>query len=194
LDRQATGQRDRIVELALELMAERGARGMSMRDLAAAAGMNVASLYHYFPSKQELLAAVIEQSGHADVLSGQPPPVPEGVSEEEAIAALLWHSWEAMLGVEGYVRVMIGEALRHEAAATTVGTDLRARTHASLEQWVKEATPGLCDALGAAPLARLLETVLVGVFIDHVTAPGATARTALRRRAEEVAHLLCAGR
>lgn len=175
-------------------MAERGARGMSMRDLAAAAGMNVASLYHYFPSKQALLAAVIEQSGHADVLRGEPPPVPEGMSEEEAIAELLWRSWEAMLGVEGYVRVMIGEALRHETAAETVGTDLRARTHASLEQWVKEATPGLADTLGATPLARLLETVLVGVFVEHVTGPGAKERTGLRRRAEEIARLLCADR
>ena len=41
------------MELALELMAERGARGMSMRDLAAAAGMNVASLYHHFPEGKE---------------------------------------------------------------------------------------------------------------------------------------------
>jgi len=177
-------------------MAARGARGMSMRDLAAAAGMNVASLYHYFASKQALLAEVIEQSGHADVLRGEPPPVPAGMSEEEAIAELLWRSWEAMLGVEDYVRVMIAEALRHEATATpatTVSADLRARTHASLEQWVTEATPSLTETLGAAPLARLLATVLVGGFIDHVTGPK-RARTALRRQAEEVARLVCTGR
>ena len=44
-------------------MSERGVDGTSMRDLAAAAGLNVASLYHYFPSKRELLEAVLVEHG-----------------------------------------------------------------------------------------------------------------------------------
>ncbi len=37
-----------------------------MRDLAAATGLNVASLYHYFPSKQDLLVAVLAERGFLD--------------------------------------------------------------------------------------------------------------------------------
>ena len=44
--------RRRILKIALTLMSQRGVDGTSMRDLAGAAGLNVASLYHYFPSKQ----------------------------------------------------------------------------------------------------------------------------------------------
>lgn len=165
-----------------------------MRDLASAAGMNVASLYHYFPSKSALLATVIEQSGHADILSGQPPPIPVGMSEQDAIELLLTESWKAMLEVEDSVRVMLGEALRHEATATAVGTDLRVHTRAWLEEWITEATPGLAGTVGAAPLARLLYTVLVGVFVDHLTAPTAETRPTLQQYAADVARLLCGGR
>ena len=34
-----------------------------MRDLASAAGLNVASLYHYFPSKRDLLESVLIEQG-----------------------------------------------------------------------------------------------------------------------------------
>ena len=39
------------------LVSERGAAGTSMRRLAAACGLNVATIYHYFPSKADLLRA-----------------------------------------------------------------------------------------------------------------------------------------
>ena len=44
-------------------MAQRGVDGTSMRDLASAAGLNVASLYHYFPSKRDLLESVLIEQG-----------------------------------------------------------------------------------------------------------------------------------
>ena len=46
---EGSATRRRILEIALSLMAQRGVDGTSMRDLASAAGLNVASLYHYFP-------------------------------------------------------------------------------------------------------------------------------------------------
>ena len=48
-------QRGRILDAALALMSESGSAGASMRQLAAACGLNVATLYHYFPSKADLL-------------------------------------------------------------------------------------------------------------------------------------------
>ena len=39
-----------------------------MRNLATATGLNVASLYHYFPSKRDLLVAVLEERGFVDGL------------------------------------------------------------------------------------------------------------------------------
>src|SRR4051812_26722313 len=54
-------QREHILDVTLQLMSEQGAGRTSMRQLAAACGLNVAAIYHYFPSKDALLAAVIDE-------------------------------------------------------------------------------------------------------------------------------------
>src|ERR1700722_16064566 len=72
----ATSQRQHILNTALALMAQRGVDGTSMRDLASAAGLNVASLYHYFPSKRELLGPVLEERGFSAGLAAAGPGAP----------------------------------------------------------------------------------------------------------------------
>src|SRR5215469_8490480 len=67
--------RARILQIALTLMAQRGVDGTSMRDLASAAGLNVASLYHYFPSKRELLEAVLVEHGFLPIHAPRPQPL-----------------------------------------------------------------------------------------------------------------------
>ena len=60
---EGSATRRRILQIALTLMSQRGVDGTSMRDLASAAGLNVASLYHYFPSKRDLLESVLIEQG-----------------------------------------------------------------------------------------------------------------------------------
>jgi AcrR family transcriptional regulator len=55
----AAERRERIVEAAIDLFAERGYEGASMRDLAAAAGISKPVLYDHFDSKQELFVALM---------------------------------------------------------------------------------------------------------------------------------------
>jgi AcrR family transcriptional regulator len=45
--------------VALELFAERGFHGSSLRDIATRAGTNVSHLYYYFPSKAHLLRSIM---------------------------------------------------------------------------------------------------------------------------------------
>jgi AcrR family transcriptional regulator len=55
--------RQRIISVAETLFTQHGFEGASMRDIAAAANLNVATSYYYFPSKEELLWAVWEKGG-----------------------------------------------------------------------------------------------------------------------------------
>jgi AcrR family transcriptional regulator len=57
---QADQRREQLLEAALELFAERGWAGSRISDLAARLGVAHGLVYHYFPSKQALLQAVIE--------------------------------------------------------------------------------------------------------------------------------------
>jgi TetR/AcrR family transcriptional regulator, transcriptional repressor for nem operon len=51
--------RDRIVERAAELIAERGVAATSLDEVLAAAGAGKSQLYHYFSGRDELVAAAV---------------------------------------------------------------------------------------------------------------------------------------
>ena len=53
--------RERIVERAAELFAERGSARTSLEEVLAAAGAGKGQFYHYFRSRDELAAAAVEQ-------------------------------------------------------------------------------------------------------------------------------------
>src|SRR5579864_6303646 len=57
----ADGQRTRqaILDAALQVFAEKGYFGSSLRDIATAVGVRESALYNYFPSKEALFEALI---------------------------------------------------------------------------------------------------------------------------------------
>jgi AcrR family transcriptional regulator len=60
----STGTDVAILRAAAALIAQRGYHGTSMRDIARAVGLQMASLYHHFGSKQELLALIMRTAMH----------------------------------------------------------------------------------------------------------------------------------
>jgi AcrR family transcriptional regulator len=59
LDRSTEDTCKRLIDRATELFATRGLEGTTIRDLAEAAGVNVAAVHYHFGGKQELYAAVV---------------------------------------------------------------------------------------------------------------------------------------
>jgi AcrR family transcriptional regulator len=177
-------------------MSQRGVDGTSMRDLASAAGLNVASLYHYFPSKRELLVAVLDERGFlADLAAARPAALTREAAD--GLAELLDDILRSMLEVEAFIRLMMGEVMRGDETAHAVGVELFAATQASLERWLAEAEPKLCAGPGAPAVARMLRATLIGLFFEHVAGvlddDGDTA-AAFRARAFEAAEVLRAPR
>ena len=58
--RKPADTRDRVLQVAQTLFAERGYRGTSLRDIAKRIGIKAPSLLHHFPSKQQLYVAVLD--------------------------------------------------------------------------------------------------------------------------------------
>ena len=54
-------RRKQILQAALEVFSVQGYRGAPMTDIADKVGLTLAGVLHYFPSKEELLAAVLER-------------------------------------------------------------------------------------------------------------------------------------
>ncbi len=53
--------RDRVLQVAQALFAERGYRGTSLRDISARIGIKAPSLFHHFSSKDEIYLAVLDR-------------------------------------------------------------------------------------------------------------------------------------
>jgi len=79
---QAQRRREQLIEAALAVFARKGVDGASVKDIAAAAAVTPGLLYHYFDSKEDLAAAVLEERGFIPQLrallseqAGQPATV-----------------------------------------------------------------------------------------------------------------------
>ncbi|MGH9083292.1 MAG: TetR/AcrR family transcriptional regulator [Acidimicrobiales bacterium] len=164
----AVSQRQHILDTALSLMAQRGVDGTSMRDLAAASGLNVASLYHYFASKRELLVAVLEERGFIDELAAAGRAAITR-DEVDGVASMLDEILGSMLEVEDFIRLMLGEVMRGQETAFTVGVELFDATQTALESWLEETEPTVCDGPGAPAVARVLRAFIVGLFFEHLS-------------------------
>ncbi|GAB3646812.1 TetR/AcrR family transcriptional regulator [Glycomyces tarimensis] len=72
----ARGQarREEILRAAIEVIAERGFRGSSLAAVADKVGLTQQGLLHYFPTKDELLIAVLKQRDEWDT-GGEPEAV-----------------------------------------------------------------------------------------------------------------------
>jgi len=197
---EGSSTRRRILQIALTLMAQRGVDGTSMRDLASAAGLNVASLYHYFPSKRDLLEAVLVEQGFLPIQAPRPDGEGRGDGQlngraptsnlEQLLADIL----VSMFEVQDFVRLMVGESMRDESTARAVGLDLFGSFQTIIEDWVREHRPDLDERSGAAAVARLLSAMVIGIFVEHAAGvlpdDGADLVTLSLQRAREAAQIV----
>jgi AcrR family transcriptional regulator len=180
-------QRARILDAALHLMAAGGVHAMGMRRLANELGLNVATLYHYFPSKGDLLRAVVAQQDYATLLR-QTPPVERSRSDAERLAALLRWIWTEMGTQEDMWRLLLGESLRGDTDVMDSAAELSALFEEALADWLADFVPGLPGEPVAA--ARLLRGAIYGFFIEYLPLPRRDRDILLATRADEIAGVL----
>ncbi len=77
----APARHEEVLETALELIAEHGVVGASLRRLAKRLGMSQPSLYHYFPSKDALVGAILDYSTTKMMRSGEHVAPPRNVED-----------------------------------------------------------------------------------------------------------------
>lgn len=65
---QAEWRREQLLDAALQVFAEKGTDGASVKDIAAAAGATQGLLYHYFASKDALVEALLRERGFLEQL------------------------------------------------------------------------------------------------------------------------------
>lgn len=182
----AIAAREVILDKALELMSEQGASASSMRQLASACGCNVATLYHYFPSKADLLRSVIEERHYGERLQIESPPIDRSLPPRERLATLLRWLWWATLEEEAVWRLIIGESLRGEEVALSAARTIVPALDETLARWLAEELPELADP---ARVARLVRGQLFSLVVERL----ATGEDNAKARAEDMAAVLFPG-
>src|SRR5262245_64136840 len=61
----AEDRREQIIEVAVRLFSQRGFRGTTTKEIAAAAGVNEAIIFRHFSTKSELYAAIIDRKANS---------------------------------------------------------------------------------------------------------------------------------
>jgi AcrR family transcriptional regulator len=103
----AARNRRRVLDAASELFASRGARNVTMGDVAAAAGVGRGTLYRRYPDIAAIATALLDEHEHelqARLIGGSPPLGP-GAAPGERLAAF----YAAMVELlEDHVHLVLG--------------------------------------------------------------------------------------
>ena len=151
-----------------------------MRQLADACDLNVATIYHYFPSKADLLRAVMEERGYPRRLGedGPPPEVSAAPTASEAVRRLLTWLWQGTLAEESAWRLLIGEGLRGEPARTRGGRPAARPPRAGARRMA--AHSGARAGRPGAPVAGVMRSALLSLAVEHLALGPDEARATAR--------------
>ena len=113
---EGAARRALILDVAAELFARQGFNSTTLRDVAHAAALKKASVYHYFSSKDAILLAVLAE-GIDELLSGamEAARTSDPVDRLDALLAVHLRNFEAKLA-HVIVFLMERRTLEHELA------------------------------------------------------------------------------
>jgi AcrR family transcriptional regulator len=128
--------RQRILDAAYRVCAEKGLHGATTREIADAARVNEVTLFRHFGSKEKLIAALFQRSVAAQTESLSDPE-PDGEDLQPVLLRYARRYNQMLFEHEALIRTIIAEAPRHPEHARQVISEaakpLRERLLAYLE-------------------------------------------------------------
>ena len=187
--RNADGQRTRqaILDAALELFAQKGYFGTSLRDVAAAVGVRESAIYNYFKSKDALFEALILEDQHtrlerlSSIADG---PIADGRAVLEQLALTSLESFLAPRDQQLF-RILMSDGIR---LAKTGRINLyerlghgRERMHDIMrrlirERWLRAADPQMLAISFNSPLMLWRHLLAIDADLPMIKDPRAFAR------------------
>lgn len=142
-------RRETILAAAAHLYARRGFQGASVADLAKACRTSKSLIYHYFPSKDDILYATM--ATHLDALVEAAERATQSGSAKVKLRALTLAFMRLYVGAEDSHKVLLNELDNLPPARRTEVVAKQRRIIATVERLVRELRPDR----PALPLAML---------------------------------------
>lgn len=108
--RKGEDRREAILSAAAQLFAEQGYRGASLESVAAAAHLTRPGLLHYFPSKEAVLLALLEDRYHVDGRRLSGGLMDEGLPLLQALQRIVEHNQRSVEAVKLFT-VLVAESI-----------------------------------------------------------------------------------
>ncbi|MFI1809640.1 TetR/AcrR family transcriptional regulator [Streptomyces sp. NPDC020422] len=162
-------RRAEIVRAALEVIAERGYRGASLGAVAERVGLTQQGLLHYFPTKEALLVAVLEERDRWDTSGGRD----RGPWRLDLMESLV--EYNAMRpGIVQTFSALLGESVTEDHPARAFFTERYTQVRESMAEVLRaefgDELPGGLSPERAAPL---LTAVMDGLQYQWLLDPDA---------------------
>jgi AcrR family transcriptional regulator len=183
---QPRNVRERILTEALRLIAEKGENAMSMRELAQACEVNVAAIYYYFASKDDLFRAVVEERSYGVNLHNMPRPIAEGPTN--ALREIIVAIWQGVPMEEAIWRILLGESLRNNEAATAQAFEILETAEDAVAEALAEIYPDWPSEKRSTANLVVVNEIFAAVF-EQIYRPGKDLE-AIRARAGALASLV----
>jgi DNA-binding transcriptional regulator YbjK len=147
--RQDPGRRNRIIDAALAVIAERGVAGTTHREIARAADVPLGSMTYHFASLDEVLAEAFTR--HADTVARVfDERLSAARNREEAVETVVTLIWEDLLGAGSgrdlILAVELYGAAARKPALKAVTQAWMSRSRQALEQHFDATTARELDA------------------------------------------------
>ena len=140
--------RERILDAATEIAAERGYEGTSIALVSKKCGLPASSIYWHFKDKDDLIAAVIERSFGVWLRAAS--QIPRDATNEERVVGVAVQTAKALLDSPDFIRLGLMLALERRPRGTASPDDVhpgpRRSAYQQLTENFRRVMPGLTDA------------------------------------------------
>jgi AcrR family transcriptional regulator len=167
-------RRSQLTDVLLSITATRGLDQVSVREVAAAAGVSIGTVQHYFATKDEMLVFAFRQV--ADRTRARVAGIDPAAGPRQALGTALRELLPLDEPRLAECRVYLAFAARAATSVplAAVQRETLAAIYADLEQALSTAAATLTAGrqIDVALEARLLLAVVDGLMLDAVSAPG----------------------
>lgn len=184
--------RQRILNAAVYVIAERGVDQTRLLDVARAAGVSIGNVQHYFPAREELLAATFEAANDASVVDWESTAAleldaPKRLSAMFRLAAYGRPGWEDIgwaIWVEFWALAHRNERFRDQYEI--IYSKWRGALMAAVTDGIKEGAFSPSDSPQDAldRLAAVIEGLAIRTLLDPAKMPQDRVFKLLTRAAE----------
>lgn len=181
----ADERRAQILREAAELFGSRGFKGTTTRDVAQRVGLTEAALYRYFPSKEAMYAAILDQRMAAPDLLEPIQPLIEAGDDRGVFTELALVLLRSVGADPSILRLLLYSALEgHELARPFQEGRVR-RLRETLAAYIERRKREGAFRADVKPM--LAARAFIGMVIDHLIAREVFRQRDLDASPEEVA-------